>query len=136
MPETEDGVQMAVRQENIKHILKAGWSLLALINELMDLTLIEPGKMALARGPVSAELFPADELQLADRSAEPIQETLKLTPTNTAPFTLLCVEDNPSNLPIQVREFLNTLDAILEPVQAETLASPSAPAFERQVSFA
>jgi PAS domain S-box-containing protein len=41
--------------ERIAHILKAGWHLLKLINEILDLAVIESGKVSLSREPVSLE---------------------------------------------------------------------------------
>lgn len=38
------------QHENIRHILDAGWHLLELVNEVLDLSRIEAGKMALAIG--------------------------------------------------------------------------------------
>ena len=42
-----------VQQRNIEQILKAGWYLLDLINEILDLALIESGKLALSMEVVS-----------------------------------------------------------------------------------
>ncbi len=42
-----------VQQRNLDQILKAGWYLLELINEILDLSLIESGKVAVSREPVS-----------------------------------------------------------------------------------
>jgi CheY-like chemotaxis protein len=42
-----------VQQQNIKQVLKAGWYLLELINEILDLAQIESGKAALLIQPVS-----------------------------------------------------------------------------------
>jgi PAS domain S-box-containing protein len=42
-----------VQQRNLEQILKAGWYLLELINEILDLALIESGKATLSREPVS-----------------------------------------------------------------------------------
>jgi PAS domain S-box-containing protein len=42
-----------VQRRNIDHILKAGWYLLELINEVLDLALIESGKLTLSNEPVS-----------------------------------------------------------------------------------
>ena len=42
-----------VQKRNIGHILKAGWYLLELINEILDLALIESGKLTLSNEPVS-----------------------------------------------------------------------------------
>ncbi len=41
------------QKRNIDQILKAGWYLLELINEILDLALIESGKVSLSREPVS-----------------------------------------------------------------------------------
>jgi CheY-like chemotaxis protein/nitrogen-specific signal transduction histidine kinase len=41
------------QKRNLEQILKAGWYLLALINEILDLALIESGKLTLSLEPVS-----------------------------------------------------------------------------------
>ena len=41
------------QQRNLEQILKAGWYLLELINEVLDLSLIESGKVTLSREPVA-----------------------------------------------------------------------------------
>ena len=47
-----------VQKRNLEQILKAGWYLLELINEILDLALIESGKAALSTEPVAlAELL-------------------------------------------------------------------------------
>jgi signal transduction histidine kinase/CheY-like chemotaxis protein len=43
----------SAQQRSIKQILKAGWYLLELINEVLDLALIESGKLSLSTEPVS-----------------------------------------------------------------------------------
>src|SRR4051812_19606917 len=43
----------AAQKRSIEHILKAGWYLLELINEILDLALIESGKLTLSNEPVS-----------------------------------------------------------------------------------
>ena len=42
-----------LQKRNLDQILKAGWYLLELINEILDLALIESGKVTLSREPVS-----------------------------------------------------------------------------------
>jgi signal transduction histidine kinase/ActR/RegA family two-component response regulator len=41
------------QKRNLEQILKAGWYLLELINEILDLALIESGKLTMSREPVS-----------------------------------------------------------------------------------
>src|SRR5271167_4480836 len=43
----------AAQRQSIDQILQAGWYLLVLINEILDLALIESGKLSLSREPVS-----------------------------------------------------------------------------------
>jgi CheY-like chemotaxis protein len=43
----------AIQKRNIHQILKAGWYLLELINEVLDLAIIESGKFTLSKEPVS-----------------------------------------------------------------------------------
>jgi len=43
----------SAQSQSIDQILQAGWYLLALINEILDLALIESGKLSLSREPVS-----------------------------------------------------------------------------------
>jgi PAS domain S-box-containing protein len=45
----------AAQKGSIKQILKAGWYLLELINEILDLALVESGKLSLSMEPVSLE---------------------------------------------------------------------------------
>lgn len=41
------------QKRNIDHILKAGWYLLALVDEILDLAVIESGKLSLSMEPIS-----------------------------------------------------------------------------------
>ena len=43
----------ATQKRSVDQILKAGWYLLELINEILDLALIESGRLSLSREPVS-----------------------------------------------------------------------------------
>jgi PAS domain S-box-containing protein len=51
--ETTSPLPTGSQKENIGQILKAGWHLLKLINEILDLAVIESGKMSLSPEPVS-----------------------------------------------------------------------------------
>ncbi len=51
--ETGSPVPTSTQKRNIDQILKAGWYLLELINEILDLSLIESGKLSLSGEPVS-----------------------------------------------------------------------------------
>jgi CheY-like chemotaxis protein len=42
-----------IQRQSIEQILQAGWYLLELINEILDLALIESGKLSLSREPIS-----------------------------------------------------------------------------------
>ena len=44
-----------LQKRNLDQILKAGWHLLELINEILDLSLIESGKVRMSREPVSLD---------------------------------------------------------------------------------
>jgi CheY-like chemotaxis protein len=51
--ETDTSPQTPSQKRNLNHIVKAGWYLLELINEILDLSLIESGKVTLSAEPVS-----------------------------------------------------------------------------------
>jgi signal transduction histidine kinase/ActR/RegA family two-component response regulator len=51
--ETDTSPQTPSQKRNLNHIAKAGWYLLELINEILDLSLIESGKVTLSAEPVS-----------------------------------------------------------------------------------
>ena len=51
--ETSSPPPTAAQKRNLDQILKAGWYLLELINEILDLALIESGKVTLSQEPVS-----------------------------------------------------------------------------------
>ena len=55
------------QRRSIEHILQAGWYLLELINEILDLALIESGKLSLSTEPVSL----AEVLQECQAMIEP-----------------------------------------------------------------
>jgi PAS domain S-box-containing protein len=51
--ESSTPAPVGVLKENIAQILKAGWHLLTLINEVLDLAVVESGKMSVSMEPVS-----------------------------------------------------------------------------------
>jgi DNA-binding response OmpR family regulator/anti-sigma regulatory factor (Ser/Thr protein kinase) len=51
--ESASPLPTAAQNENIGQILKAGWHLLALINEVLDLSVVESGKISLSLEPVA-----------------------------------------------------------------------------------
>ncbi|MDP1931231.1 MAG: ATP-binding protein [Gammaproteobacteria bacterium] len=51
--ETSTPPPTAVQQRSISQILKAGWYLLDLINEILDLALVESGKLSLSLEPIA-----------------------------------------------------------------------------------
>jgi PAS domain S-box-containing protein len=51
--ETGSPLPTSTQKDNIDQILKAGWYLLELINEILDLALIESGKLSLSPEPMS-----------------------------------------------------------------------------------
>jgi signal transduction histidine kinase/CheY-like chemotaxis protein len=53
--ETGSPTPTPTQKRNIEQILKAGWYLLELINEILDLALIESGKLTLSNEPVSLD---------------------------------------------------------------------------------
>ena len=58
--ETGTPTPTAGQKDSIEQILQAGWYLLALINEILDLALIESGKLSLSPEPVSLAEVLAD----------------------------------------------------------------------------
>jgi CheY-like chemotaxis protein/two-component sensor histidine kinase len=57
--ETDVPPPSALQKESIAQILQAGWHLLKLINEILDLAKIESGRVSMSREPVSlAEVLP------------------------------------------------------------------------------
>ncbi len=56
--------------QSLTQILKAGWHLLALINEVLDLAVIESGKVSLSTEPVSLEEVFAECAAMLDTAAQ------------------------------------------------------------------
>lgn len=61
----------------VEHILKAGHHLLSLINEVLDLSRVESGRMALTLSTVSARTVIEESLELAQPLAERVGVTLQ-----------------------------------------------------------
>jgi CheY-like chemotaxis protein len=75
--ETDSPPPTALQKESIEHILKAGWHLLNLISEILDLSKIESGHFPMSREPVSL----AEVLQECQSMIDPQahQRSVKLT---------------------------------------------------------
>jgi CheY-like chemotaxis protein/anti-sigma regulatory factor (Ser/Thr protein kinase) len=58
------------QKQNIEHILKAGWYLLALVDEILDLALIESGKLALSMEAVSLSEVMRECQAMVEQQAE------------------------------------------------------------------
>jgi PAS domain S-box-containing protein len=91
----------ALQQRNIDNILRGGWYLLTLINEILDLALIESGKLALSLEPLSL----SQVLLECQCMIEPLAEARQIKvnfPTFTSP--LLIVAD-----PIRLKQVIVNL---------------------------
>jgi PAS domain S-box-containing protein len=75
--ESEQPPPSALHKEGIAQILQAGWHLLALINEILDLAKVESGQVPMSREPVAM----AEVLQECYRMIEPqaIQRGIQLS---------------------------------------------------------
>jgi PAS domain S-box-containing protein len=78
----------ALQHRNIDKILKGGWYLLTLINEILDLSLIESGKLALSLKPVSLSQVLLDCQSLIEPLAEARSITLNF-PRFTSPLLII-----------------------------------------------
>jgi PAS domain S-box-containing protein len=75
------------RQESdVGHILKAGWHLLKLVNEILDLTLVESGKMMLSIEQVSLQEVMLESLYLIESQASTRGITLTHSGFDTSYF--------------------------------------------------
>ncbi len=79
----EFGETTQVQKENLAQILSAGGHLLGLINELLDLSLIESGKLKLEFEPVSLSLALQECAVMIESQAQGRGVTLKLQPLAT-----------------------------------------------------
>ncbi len=75
----------AVQMQNIGQILQAGWHLLLLINEILDLAKVESGKMPLSREPVLLSEVLAESRSMVESRA--IQRGIRMAfPPDDLPF--------------------------------------------------
>ena len=91
--------------ESIEHVSRAGKHLLALINEVLDISRIETGRLALTPEPVEVGAFLREAAELIrpplpeTQASEPIRaELLPRHEPARAPRTLLYIEDQDLNL--------------------------------------
>lgn len=68
--DTSTPAPSTAQKSSIKQILQAGWYLLELINEVLDLALIESGKLSLSLEPISL----GEVLNLCEAMIEPLAE--------------------------------------------------------------
>jgi CheY-like chemotaxis protein len=83
--ETDIPPPTALQKESIAQILQAGWHLLKLINEILDLAKVESGQVPMSREPVSlAEVLPECQSMIEPQAH---QRGIKLTmPRFTIPY--------------------------------------------------
>lgn len=84
----------ANQKKSVDQILKAGWYLLELINEVLDLALIESGKLTLSLEP----LLLADILNECEAMIEPQAQKRDIHVTFTNPETSFCVKGDRTRL--------------------------------------
>ncbi len=65
------------QQRNLGQILKAGWHLLELVNEILDLSLIESGKFRMSLEPISVDQIMLECQAMMESQAEAHDVTLK-----------------------------------------------------------
>ncbi|MDH5359825.1 MAG: response regulator [Gammaproteobacteria bacterium] len=71
-------------QTNVEQILTAGWHLLELINEVLDLAKIESGKLSISMEPVDAGEIIDECLKLTEQMAQQYQIEIVTTPFRNA----------------------------------------------------
>jgi PAS domain S-box-containing protein len=86
--ESEVPAPSASQQGSIEQILKAGWYLLKLVNEILDLAVVESGKLSLSVEPVDLDRVFAESHAIIGHQAK--QRGLSLTfPTFRAPHFVM-----------------------------------------------
>jgi signal transduction histidine kinase len=73
----------------VDHILRAGWYLLDLVGEILDLTSIESGKLTLALGPVSVQELLQESCASAEAAASERHIVVRVAPL-PRPFVVDC----------------------------------------------
>lgn len=76
------------QQESISQILRAGWHLLKLINEILDLTIIESGQIPLSKEPVLLSEILAECQGMFEQQAQQRGITLHFPVSDAGPFVL------------------------------------------------
>ncbi len=81
--ESEEPPPSAGQQSSIEQILKAGWYLLSLINEILDLAIIESGRMTASMEPVSLRelMVECQDMITPDAQKHGIETTFRATET-------------------------------------------------------
>jgi len=74
------------QMQSLVHILKAGWHLLALINEILDLAVIESGKVSLSTEPVSLDEVFVECAAMLDSEAQQRAVTMSFPHFNRAVY--------------------------------------------------
>ena len=115
------------RKRSVDQILQAGWYVLELINEILDLALIEPGKLSLSPEPVSL----GKVLREYEAMIEPQADKRSMSASFHCFESPCFVKADRTRLkqvlikllsnPIKYNEFMDTLDAVLK----STAAAPS-----------
>jgi PAS domain S-box-containing protein len=75
--ESDTAPQTAAQKESTGQILQAGWYLLDLINEILDLALIESGKLLLSKEPMSLDEVMRDCQAMIEPQAQKYGITMK-----------------------------------------------------------
>jgi PAS domain S-box-containing protein len=86
--ETETPAPSSGQQESIGQILRAGWHLLKLINEILDLTKIESGQIPLSKEPVLLSAILTECQGMFEPQAQQRGIEMKFPMTDTGPYVL------------------------------------------------
>ncbi|MGA2082799.1 MAG: PAS domain S-box protein [Holophaga sp.] len=86
--DTESPPPTASQKASVHQILKAGWYLLELINEILDLAVVESGKLTMSVEPVALAEVMLECRALVEQQAETRDVHLIMPPFEPAPFVL------------------------------------------------